>query len=239
VFFEGRVLHYHLENYLQCGIYYIIRKKFYTFIQEYDVSRYCRKVKIFSALEVANVCGVVNQTAINWIKSGHLKAFTTPGGQYRVYAKDLAAFLDKRGMADSGEALNVFLEKADWYTLLAAAGDQALGNRIKEELENTLLDHEVLLASDGFELGRILAETKPGFIIIDMAFPGVDHSRLIRTLKEDLSFGKPFVFIMNQPDSAEAPPNSDGVFSLPEEINRLAESIRSMEKQAEPVQNIG
>ena len=37
-----------------------------------------KKLKIFSALEVANLCGVVNQTAINWIKNGYLKAFTTP-----------------------------------------------------------------------------------------------------------------------------------------------------------------
>ena len=36
-----------------------------------------RRVRIFSALEVANICGVVNQTAINWIRNGHLKAFTT------------------------------------------------------------------------------------------------------------------------------------------------------------------
>ena len=39
------------------------------------------KIKIYSAMEVAKLCGVVNQTAINWIKSGYLPAFTTPGGQ--------------------------------------------------------------------------------------------------------------------------------------------------------------
>ena len=48
-----------------------------------------KKIRIYSALEVANICGVVNQTAINWIKNSHLKAFTTPGGQYRVYSEDL------------------------------------------------------------------------------------------------------------------------------------------------------
>jgi len=47
---------------------------------------------------VANLCGVVNQTAINWIRNGYLKAFTTPGGQYRIYAEDLISFLDSRGM---------------------------------------------------------------------------------------------------------------------------------------------
>ena len=52
-----------------------------------------KKVRTFSALEVADICGVVNQTAINWIRNGFLKAFMTPGGQYRVYLEDLLAFL--------------------------------------------------------------------------------------------------------------------------------------------------
>ena len=56
-----------------------------------------KKSKVFSALEVANICGVVNQTAINWIKAGHLKAYTTPGGQFRVTPEDLAEFLKSRG----------------------------------------------------------------------------------------------------------------------------------------------
>ena len=54
--------------------------------------------KVYSALEVAKICGVVNQTAINWIKAGYLKAFCTPGGQYRVYPEDLADFMTKRNM---------------------------------------------------------------------------------------------------------------------------------------------
>ena len=36
-----------------------------------------KRIKIYSALEVANICGVVNQTAINWIKNGSLKAVST------------------------------------------------------------------------------------------------------------------------------------------------------------------
>lgn len=60
------------------------------------MTKHDKRVRIYSALEVANLCGVVNQTAINWIKSGHLKAFTTPGGQFRIYAEDLIAFLEER-----------------------------------------------------------------------------------------------------------------------------------------------
>ena len=29
-----------------------------------------KKTTVYSALEVANICGVVNQTAINWIHNG-------------------------------------------------------------------------------------------------------------------------------------------------------------------------
>jgi len=57
-----------------------------------------RKIRIFSALEVANLCGVVNQTTINWIRNGYLKAFMTPGGQYRIYLEDLVSFLRQRNM---------------------------------------------------------------------------------------------------------------------------------------------
>ena len=52
-----------------------------------------KRVKYFSALEVANICGVVNQTVINWIKAGYLKAYMTPGGQFRVSPEDLVQLL--------------------------------------------------------------------------------------------------------------------------------------------------
>ena len=144
-----------------------------------------RKVKIFSALEVANICGVVNQTAINWIKNGYLKAFTTPGGQYRIYAKDLAAFLDNRGMGDSGEALQVLLERANWSTLVIATTEIVLYNRLQEELYKALPDFTLFQAYDGFEMGFRLAGEKPGFILLDRDLPGVDHERLLRILKRD------------------------------------------------------
>ena len=49
-------------------------------------------------MEAAKICGVVNQTAINWIRKGSLKASTTPGGQYRVYPEDLIDFMKRNNM---------------------------------------------------------------------------------------------------------------------------------------------
>ena len=62
------------------------------------MSKEFEKTIVYSALEVANICGVANQTAINWIRNGYLKAYSTPGGQYRVYADDLVGFMSDRNM---------------------------------------------------------------------------------------------------------------------------------------------
>ena len=68
---------------------------------------------MYSAMEAARFCGVVNQTAINWIKAGHLKAFKTPGGQFRVYPEDLAAFMESRRMQIPPELLRDLSESIE------------------------------------------------------------------------------------------------------------------------------
>jgi two-component system OmpR family response regulator len=105
-----------------------------------------RKIRIFSALEVANICGVVNQTAINWIRNGYLKAFTTPGGQYRVYAEDLMKFLDSRGMRIPEELGELFREDVDWGTLLIVDDDEELNSLLKKFLEKKLPTYHILQA---------------------------------------------------------------------------------------------
>ena len=155
-----------------------------------------KRVRIFSALEVANICGVVNQTAINWIRNGHLKAFTTPGGQYRIYAKDLAAFLDRRGMSDSGEVLSVMMEAANGNSFMIAMEPLANSN-LQTSLGNLLSEYNIVPAFDWFEVGRKITLEKPGFILLDADLPGgVDIPKFIKTIKEDPAYGKPFVFLL-------------------------------------------
>jgi excisionase family DNA binding protein len=204
------------------------------------VPRNGRKVRIFSALEVANICGVVNQTAINWIKNGHLKAFTTPGGQYRVYAKDLAAFLGKRGLDASEEALQVILENANWDTLLIAGADTELSTVLKRGIQKDFPDIEVIQAFDGFETGKALAEKRPGFILLDAEFPGVDCRKLVEVIRGDLSFGKPFILVIGDSESGlgEIPKNQiAGDFPKPPDLDRIAGVIRDLEKQIESAES--
>jgi len=189
-----------------------------------------RKVRIFSALEVANICGVVNQTAINWIRSGHLKAFTTPGGQYRIYAKDLAAFLGKRGMSTSGEVLNVMMESANWNSLMIAM-DQGANNNLKMQIENLLPEQTIIQAFDWFEVGRKIAGEKPGFILLDAELPGVDFNKFIQTVKEDPSYGRPFIFLLTGGQGAEVDSQADMVLTKPLDLSSLEAVINDFKKQ--------
>jgi excisionase family DNA binding protein len=189
-----------------------------------------RRIRIFSALEVANICGVVNQTAINWIRSGHLKAFTTPGGQYRIYAKDLAAFLDKRGMSTSGEALQVLMENANWNTFLVAA--KSINSSLKSEITNLFPGFTIITANNWFEIGRKFAEEKPGFVLLDTELSGVDISGFIYNVKNDLSFGRPYILLLAEHESQHYE-GADFVLAKPLDLGKLDSAVRSLEKQLE------
>jgi len=188
-----------------------------------------KRIRIFSALEVANICGVVNQTAINWIRSGHLRAFTTPGGQYRVYAKDLAAFLDKRGMNVSGDVRQILTEAANWDSILIAA-DKISNDFIKNHAEEILPNYKIIQATDWFEVGKKFTEETPGFVLLDTELKGGNIPKFIQTIKKNSVFGRPFVLLMAE-DSFDLGGGytPDAVLTKPLDIEKLAEQIKSLE----------
>jgi two-component system, OmpR family, response regulator len=152
-----------------------------------------KKVRIFSALEVADICGVVNQTAINWIKNGFLKAFTTPGGQYRVYADDLLDFLTSRGMRIPADLAEQGDNGPEWERILIVDDDQNINNLLKRFLAKKLPEYTILQAFDGYEAGRMMSEWKPGVILMDINLPGIDGHKLCMKIKEDAALGNPVV----------------------------------------------
>ena len=149
------------------------------------------KLKVFSALEVAKFCGVVNQTVINWIRAGHLKASVTPGGQFRVYPDDLRAFLLTKSMRVPDE-LQALCQESE-PVLVIVEDDQILNNLITAQLTKIFPDILVLQAFDGFEAGSLLGARKPQAVVLDLNLPGVDGLELCRRIKADPGFKNPFV----------------------------------------------
>jgi two-component system OmpR family response regulator len=161
------------------------------------MAKNAKKVRIYSALEVANICGVVNQTAINWIKNGYLKAFTTPGGQYRVYSEDLIGFLHGRGMRIPDELRASAGETIASQKVLIVDDDRSLNNLLKQYLEKHFTGLAFLQAFDGFEAGSMLATLKPGLILLDIDLPGINGHEICKRIKKDDSLGKPKIIMIS------------------------------------------
>lgn len=192
-----------------------------------------KKVRIFSALEVANICGVVNQTAINWIKNGYLKAFTTPGGQYRVYSEDLVEFLHSRGMRMPEELQRILEEQMEVDTILVVDDDRDLNNLVAQYLTKKYPEFQVFQAFDGFEAGKMLAEKKPGVVVLDIDLPGVDGHKLARSIKEESAVAKPIVISvsgLDDPKEIESilADGADAFIPKPLELDRLQEKITEL-----------
>ena len=148
------------------------------------------KTTVYSALEVANICGVVNQTAINWIRNGHLKAFSTPGGQYRVYKEDLLQFMAERNMRLPDDS------EENTFSVLIVDDDKGLNNILSKYLKKNYEAAEIYQAFDGFEAGIMISEHKPHLIFLDLNLPGVDGFSLCEKINSTESFGNPVVFVI-------------------------------------------
>jgi two-component system, OmpR family, response regulator len=195
-----------------------------------------KKVRIYSALEVADICGVVNQTAINWIKNGFLKAFMTPGGQYRVYAEDLLAFLSSRGMrvpAELAELTEGAEEEPAWERIMIVDDDQNINTLLKRFLSRQMPGRTIIQAFDGFEAGKLISEMKPGVILLDISLPGLDGYKLCRRIKEDQSLGSPIIIAISglaeeEVESAIMAEGADAFFRKPMDFGRLQEKIEEL-----------
>jgi PleD family two-component response regulator len=186
-----------------------------------------KRIKIYSALEVANICGVVNQTAINWIKNGSLKAFTTPGGQYRVYAEHLVDFLKERGMKVPAEVLESLNDGfVNEKKILIIDTDRVAIKELRDSLAESLSGYSFISAVTSFDAGRLLMAEKPEIIILTEAFPELTVENLYDTISSRRDYEKPaIIFIAAENSIVRESKKADLFLHRPIEIKRLLEFI--------------
>ena len=192
------------------------------------------KTIVYSALEVANICGVVNQTAINWIRNGYLKAFSTPGGQYRIYLEDLVAFMKERNMKIPAEVLDAYQQnKSLSASILVVDDDKGLNQVVTKFLEKKFTDSSIYQAFDGFEAGAILADKKPNIVLLDLDLPGVKGEDLCVKINNSEEFGKPVVCVMTALKDAGIEDRLKGLgaihfFAKPLNLVEIADSVQKI-----------
>lgn len=187
------------------------------------------KTNVYSALEVAKICGVVNQTAINWIRNGYLKAFTTPGGQYRVYLDDLIDFMNQRKMRIPQDLLDLSLGSKT-FSILIVDDDRVLNTILARFIERNVENATIYQAFDGFEAGSQLTDKKPDLVLLDLDLPGIDGFSLCSKISSSDTFGNPTIFIITglNEEGIEERLKSMGAsefFQKPLNMVEIAESI--------------
>ncbi|MEA3459683.1 MAG: response regulator [Chloroflexota bacterium] len=137
-----------------------------------------RKLGSLKTSNVAEYCEVSHFTVINWIKEGKLKAYSTPGGHYRVQREDFREFLKKYEMPIREE---FFIGHPQRVLVVDDEPDvvEFIIRALQDEDEGWEFDS----AADGFEAGLKVSTFEPDLIILDLVMPNVDGFEVCRQVK--------------------------------------------------------
>ena len=126
--------------------------------------------------EVAAHCCVSYQAVNQWIKSGKLKAYTTPGRHHRIPVGDFREFLAEHNLPP------LPTQRADKPRILIVDDEPGMV-RIIAKLFTKTERYEVTTASDGFEAGIQVARFQPDLMILDLIMPNMDGFKVCQQIK--------------------------------------------------------
>jgi excisionase family DNA binding protein len=138
--------------------------------------------RFFTTSEVARYCAVTNDGVLKWIKSNKLRAFSTPGGHYRVSAEDFRAFLEKYDIPVN-EAF--FRGEERKPTVLVVDDEPNIRDIVRRLLGELDPEMRIEEACDGYEAGIKIGSLLPDLVIVDVMMPRVDGISLCKSVREN------------------------------------------------------
>ena len=136
--------------------------------------------RLLTTSEVAAYCQVTNDGVVKWIKAKKLRAYSTPGGHYRIRKSDFREFLDRFGMPVDP---NFFAEERK--KVLIVDDQQNALEAVARALGGDASDFHIITARDGFEAGLKIGTCKPDLVIVDVMGAGGNGADVCRRVKTD------------------------------------------------------
>ena len=135
--------------------------------------------RLVSTGRAAELCQVTPRALNNWIREGKLRAYTTPGGHYRIRLLDLEEFLHRHGMppleaagaSPSGRPRVLVVDDDEGIVEIMSTMIAELGNI------------EISTADNGFNAGLEIARFRPDLVTLDLVMPYVDGYKVCQTIK--------------------------------------------------------
>ncbi|MCA9409431.1 MAG: response regulator, partial [Candidatus Omnitrophica bacterium] len=135
--------------------------------------------KPLTTFEIAEYCKISHRTVQQWITTGKLKSFRTPGNHNRVEVKNFIEFLNEYKMPIPEElAYHLRTKKR----ILVIDDDPAMVLLIKEYLQE-INNVDITEAYDGFSAGTKFAEFKPDLITLDINMPDINGYEVLRHIR--------------------------------------------------------
>ena len=132
--------------------------------------------EVLTIPQTAKYCAISRWTIRNFVKSGDLKAYRTPGGHYRILKSDLEAFIYDKGMYP------LVHNRSSNQKILIVDDDPLIQDLLTKILSRNGYQTEV--AADGFDAGFKIRDFKPDLIILDLIMPGMDGFEVCMRIKE-------------------------------------------------------
>lgn len=126
--------------------------------------------------EVVAHCRVSYETVHNWIRSGKLTTYTTPGKHHRIPVEEFKRFLAEYNLPPLEE------EPAPRRKVLVVDDDPNIAEVIVRSLSHTHR-YELACAADGFEAGLQVVKFRPDLIILDLMMPQLDGFKVCQKIR--------------------------------------------------------
>ena len=145
--------------------------------------------------QAAKYLGVAQSTIRKWSDQGRVPAFYTPGGHRRYRKGDLDQFLENSGPSGTTEGTSVVLIVDDDPRLREYV-------RVNLEMEGYLV-REAGSAEEGL---RVLEESTPDLVLLDVMMPNVDGWEMLQRVQERHGVGAiPVIMFSGKIDETAAP----------------------------------